>query len=66
MALLGAIFFAVYSAFYGFSSSNAMRTLHFLGIVYAYLVVMGIPNAVRAFKAEPENQTEPSVSANGV
>jgi len=66
MALLGAIFFAVYSAFYGFSSSNAMRTLHFLGIVYAYLVVMGIPNAVRGFKAEPKNQTEPSVSANGV
>ena len=66
MALLGAIFLAVYSAFYGFSSSNATRFLHFLGIVYAYSVVMSIPNAFRAFKAEPKNQTEPSVSANGV
>ena len=57
---------AVYSAFYGFSSSHAMRLLHFLGIVYAYSVVMSIPNAIRGFKAEPTNQTEQSVSANGV
>ena len=66
MALLVAIFLAVYSAFYGFSSSHAMRLLHFLGIVYAYLVVMSIPNVIRGFKAEPKNQTEQSVSANGV
>ena len=66
MALLVAIFFAVYSAFYGFSSSHAMRLLHFLGIVYAYSVVMSIPIAIRGFKAEPKNQTEQSVSANGV
>jgi hypothetical protein len=65
VALLGAIFLAIYSAVYGFSSSHAIRLFHFLGIVYAYSVVMSIPNAVRALKAEPKNQTEPSVSANG-
>ena len=63
---LFAICLAILSTIYGFQSSNAMRLLHFLGIVYAYSVVTSIPNAIRGFKAEPKNQTEQSVSANGV
>jgi hypothetical protein len=29
--------------FHGFSGSNAMRLLHLLGILFAFLVVTGIP-----------------------
>jgi hypothetical protein len=42
-ALLGAIVLAVHSWIHGFHASNALRLLHLLAIVFAFLVVSGIP-----------------------
>jgi hypothetical protein len=55
-ALLVAIVLAVQSMVYGFSGSHAMRLLHFMGIVFAFLVVSGIPGI--ALKANPNHHTE--------
>ena len=43
LALFGAGTLAVFSMCHGFSATNAMRLLHLLGILFAFLVVTGIP-----------------------
>jgi hypothetical protein len=43
LALFGAGTLAIFSMFHGFSATNAMRLLHLLGILFAFLVVTGIP-----------------------
>lgn len=48
-ALLGTIVLAVHSWIHGFHASNALRLLHLLAILFAFLVVSGIPRwALRA------------------
>ena len=39
---LGAIVLLIHSWIYGYSSTNTLRLLHFLGILYAFIVVTGI------------------------
>jgi hypothetical protein len=56
VALLGAIVLAVQSMIHGFSGSHAIRLLHFLGIVFAFLVVSGIPGF--ALRPSPNTKTE--------
>lgn len=53
VALLGAIVLAIQSMIHGFSGSHAMHLLHFMGIIFAFLVVSGIPAI--ALKANPNN-----------
>jgi hypothetical protein len=56
IALLGAIVLAVQSMIHGFSGIHAMRLLHFLGIIFAFLIVFGIPRL--ALRASPDPKTE--------
>ena len=42
VALIGTVFLAIESIIHGFSGSHAMRLLHFLGVILAFLVVSGI------------------------
>ena len=56
VALLGAIVLAIQSMIHGFSGSHAMRVLHFLGIIFAFLVVSGIPGL--ALRSSPNTKTE--------
>ncbi|MGC6425559.1 MAG: hypothetical protein ACON5H_01020 [Akkermansiaceae bacterium] len=58
VALLGAIVLAVQSMRDGFSESHAMRLLHFLGILFAFLVVSGI--STLAMGARAQKKTEPN------
>jgi hypothetical protein len=62
VALLFAITLAIYSLIFGFSGSSAMRLLHFMGIIFAFLVVSGIPRI--ALKAKPKNQLEQPCASN--
>lgn len=39
VALIGAIVLAVQSALYGYSKAHALHLLHFLGIIFAFLVI---------------------------
>ncbi|SHJ11982.1 hypothetical protein SAMN02745181_1228 [Rubritalea squalenifaciens DSM 18772] len=43
VALLAAVVLAIHSWIHGFEGSYAMRLLHFLGIVFAFLLASGIP-----------------------
>lgn len=63
VAPLFAIALAIHSMIYGFSGSGAMRVLHFMGIIFAFLVVSRIPRI--ALKAKLKNQTEQAGSSNG-
>ena len=42
VALLFALVIAIQSMMHGFSVSNAMRVLHFMGVMFAFLIVTGI------------------------
>ena len=55
-ALVGAIVLAISSMIHGFSGSLAMRVLHFLGVILAFLVVSGIPGL--ALRTSPNTKTE--------
>ena len=61
VALVGAVVLAVQSFLNGFSGAHAMRLLHFTGIIFAFLVVSGIPG--RALKAT-KDRTEQGVDPN--
>lgn len=56
IALLGALVLAVKSLIDGYSGAHAIRLLHFLGIIFAFLIVSGIPGL--AFRAQQKNGTE--------
>ena len=56
VALIGAIVLAIQSMIHGFSGSHAMRLLHFLGIIFAFLIVTGIPGL--ALRVKLNNETE--------
>jgi len=56
VAFLGAVVLAVQSMIHGFSGTYAMRLLHFLGIIFAFLIVSGIP--VLALRACRNAKTE--------
>jgi hypothetical protein len=62
VALLGAIVLATQSMIYGFSGSSAMRLVHFLGVLFAFLVVSGIPGL--ALRSRPDTKTEQDVPPN--
>lgn len=62
VALIGTLVLAVQSLLNGFSETHAMRLLHFLGIIFAFLVVSGIPGL--ALRAKQKDRTEQDVDPN--
>ena len=56
VGLLGAVVLAVQSIIYGFSGMHAMHLLHFVGLVFAFSIVIGIP--ALALRATPNDKTE--------
>ena len=59
VALIGSLVLAVQSLLNGFSATHAIRLLHFTGIIFAFLVVSGIPGmALRAKRKDDADRTE--------
>lgn len=56
VTLIAALVLAVQSARHGFSATHAIRLLHFLGILFAFAIVSGIPAV--ALKATQEKQND--------
>ncbi|MGJ8695779.1 MAG: hypothetical protein ACSHYF_05635 [Verrucomicrobiaceae bacterium] len=57
IALLGALVLAVKSMISGYSAAHAIRLLHFLGIIFAFLVVSGIPGLALRARQKVKNGT---------
>lgn len=59
VAFLAALVLAYQSLIHGFSSSGAIHLLHFVGVVFAFLVVSGIPAlSCRTFRKNGGEQDE--------
>ena len=62
IALFGAVVLAVQTLLNGYSGTHSIRLLHFLGIIFAFLVVSGIPGL--ALRAQQKDGTEQDVDLN--